>query len=523
MTTDTLTAFLAAAPGVLLDRERPLAYAALADESARLAGALHERGVRAGDRVAVWLPNVPAWLALFFACARLGAIAVAVNTRFKSQEIADIVSRSRAKLLCYWPAYRQIDFSGILKGCDASALSALEALLMYEEDGDAPDEVAGKPVLRYRSLIAGPPLADDQARPDAGCVLFTTSGTTKAPKFVLHDQKTLIRHARDVARDFGYSAPETKILITAPLCGVFGFCNAMAAIAAGRPLVMYPGFDAQEAARAVQRHAITHTHATDEMIKRMLDAVSEPQPFPSARFFGYAAFSPALADLPVQAEARGLRLVGLFGMSEVQALMARQSESAPLPQRTLPGGRPVSAEARVRARDPESGRLLSHGTAGELEFLAPSRMVGYFENEKADRAATTDDGWFRSGDLGYTTADGGFVFIARLGDALRLSGFLVSPAEIEDVLQQHPSVQAAQVVGVETAAGVKPVAFVIASPGAQFDEQALIAHCAQRSAKFKVPLRVCALAAFPMTPGANANKIQRSKLREMARELMHDS
>ncbi|MBE0627242.1 MAG: AMP-binding protein, partial [Burkholderiales bacterium] len=163
---------------------------------------------------------------------------------------------------------------------------------------------------------------------------------------------------------------------------------------------------------------------------------------------------------------------------------------------------------------------LAHGAAGELEFLAPSRMVGYFENEKAERAASTDDGWFRSGDLGYTTADGSFVFIARLGDALRLSGFMVSPAEIEDVLQQHPSVQAAQVVGVETAAGVQPLAFVITRSGADFDERALIAHCAERSAKFKVPLRVCALSAFPMTPGANANKIQKSKLREMARELM---
>jgi fatty-acyl-CoA synthase len=523
MPADTLPAFLAAAPGALLDRDRPLAYAALAGESASLAAALRELGVRAGDRVALWLPNVPAWLALLFACARLGAIAVSVNTRFKSHEVADIVGRSRAKLLCFWPGFHHIDFSGILAGCDPAALSAFEALLVYEEDGVAPTEVIGKPAHRYRKLIEHAPLADDASRPEAGCVMFTTSGTTKAPKFVLHDQQTLIRHACDVASDFGYRAAQAKILLTAPLCGVFGFCNAMAAIAAGRPLVMYPGFDALEAARAVQRHAITHTHATDEMIQQMLAAVSEPRPFPSAHFFGYAAFSPALADLPAQADARGLRLVGLYGMSEVQALMARQSESAPLAERALAGGRPVAAAARVRARDPESGEVLPHGTAGELEFQVPSRMVGYFENEEADRAATTDDGWFRSGDLGYTTADGRFVFITRLGDALRLSGFLVSPAEIEDVLQQHASVDMAQVVGVDTAAGVKPVAFVIPTAGTVFDEPALIAHCAARIAKFKVPLRVCAIDAFPVTPGANATKIQKAKLRELAQELLSGS
>jgi fatty-acyl-CoA synthase len=294
----------------------------------------------------------------------------------------------------------------------------------------------------------------------------------------------------------------------------------MAAIAADRPLVMYPSFDAAESARAVRQHAITHTNATDEMIEQMLSTMPEPQPFPSAHFFGYAAFSPALADLPARADARGLKLVGLYGMSEVQALMARQSESAPLSERSLAGGRPVAAEALVRARDPASGEVLPHGVAGELEFQVPSRMVAYVDNDKANRDATTDDGWFRSGDLGYTTADGRFVFIARLGDALRLSGFLVSPAEIEDVLQQHATVDAAQVVGVDTAAGVKPVAFVIPRVRAVFDEPALIAHCAARIAKFKVPVRVCAIDSFPVTPGANATKIQKAKLRELAQALL---
>ncbi len=522
MTAQTLPDFLAAAPGALLDRDCPLAYSRLAYDSARLARSLRELGVGAGDRVALWLPNVPAWLALFFACARLGAIAVAVNTRFKSHELADIVGRSRAKLLCFWPGFRQIDFAGMLAGCDPAALAALEAVLAYAEDGAVPAKLAGKPAYDYRRLIDCAPLEADDSRADAGCVIFTTSGTTRAPKFVLHDQRTVIRHAHDVAAGFGYDVSDARILITAPLCGVFGFCNAMAAIAAARPLVMYPGFDAAESARAVQRHAITHTNATDEMIQQMLAAAPEPRPFPSVHFFGYAAFSPALADLPARAAARGLTLVGLYGMSEVQALLARQSEAAPLAERSLAGGRLVAAEARVRARDPASGEVLAHDTAGELEFKVPSAMVGYFEDERANRAAITEDGWFRSGDLGYSTSGNSFVFVARLGDALRLSGFLVSPAEIEEVLQQHASVQAAQVVGVDTAGGVKPVAFVIPAAGAAFDEQALIAHCAASIAKFKVPLRVCALEAFPVTPGANATKVQKAKLRELARELVRE-
>ncbi len=112
------------------------------------------------------------------------------------------------------------------------------------------------------------------------------------------------------------------------------------------------------------------------------------------------------------------------------------------------------------------------------------------------------------------------MFITRLGDALRLSGFLVSPAEIEDVLQQHAAVRAAQVVGVDTAAGVKPVAFVIIEEGALFDERALIGHCAESIAKFKVPLRIAAIDAFPVTPGANATKVQKARLRELAQALL---
>jgi acyl-CoA synthetase (AMP-forming)/AMP-acid ligase II len=104
---------------------------------------------------------------------------------------------------------------------------------------------------------------------------------------VLHDQRTVVRHAGDVARGFGYGAPGTVVMITAPLCGVFGFTNAMGALAAARPLVMFPTFDAQESAQAVLRHRVTHTHASDEMIGRMLETV--PGTPVSDGFFGYAA------------------------------------------------------------------------------------------------------------------------------------------------------------------------------------------------------------------------------------------
>jgi fatty-acyl-CoA synthase len=293
----------------------------------------------------------------------------------------------------------------------------------------------------------------------------------------------------------------------------------MAALAAGRPLVMAPTWNAEQAARDLVAHRITHCNGTDEALAQLLDCRPD---FSNVRFCGYAAFNPAHDDIVRRAEAQGLKLVGLYGASEVQALFARQHEDAPAAERMLAGGRPVSAAARVRSRDPLSGALQPHGAAGELEFLAPaSRMAAYQGNPVASADAFTPDGYYRSGDLGHTLADGRFVFLARMGDALRLGGFLVSPAEIEAVVQEAPGIAACQVVAVPRAAGLVPVAFVLLQENAALDEAAVIAHVGAKLARYKVPHRVFPISAFPVTPGANATKIQKGKLRELAEALLH--
>ncbi len=520
----TLPALLArrtnAAAPALIDRGRPVPRRELVAESRRLARGLRQLGVRAGDCVALWLPNVPAWLASFLACAQLGAIAVSVNTRFRSHELADILHRSRSRVLLFWPGFKGIDFAGILGACDPQALAHLESVVIYDEAGaDLPAAILGKTAIPYRLLACGAPLLESDAAPDAGCAIFTTSGTTSAPKFVLHDQRTVIRHALDVVKAFSIDS-EACMLLAPPLCGVFGFCSAMAALAAGRPIVMAPTWNAGQAARDIVAHRVTHANGTDEAAAQLLDIARAS--FSNMRFYGYAAFNPAQGDIVRRADTRGLRLVGLYGASEVQALFARQDESAPLAQRMLAGGLPVSPQARVRARDPASGEVLAHGAPGELEFLAPSsRMAGYHGDPQATQDALTGDGFYRSGDLGYTLDDGRFVFLARIGDALRLGGFLVSPAEIEAVVQETPGIAACQVVGVPRSGALVPIAFVVLQHGANLDEVAVIAHVAARLARYKVPLRVFRVDAFPVTPGANATKIQKGRLREMAEALLH--
>jgi len=527
----TLPALLAARSGpapALLYRDRTLTYAALEDQSRRAAAGLARLGVAPGDRVALWLPNTPAWLVLFLACARLGAIVVSVNTRFRSAEVEDIVGRSGCKVLALWPDFKGIDFPEILAGVGAGNLDALQSVVLYREDDNArsvnrvAEVLPGRRIVDYDALLTGASDAPDPATAESGCILFTTSGTTRKPKFVLHDQKAVTTHAFDVAAGFGYTAPEARMLQATPLCGVFGFCQAMATLAAGRAMVLLPAFDPAEAARIIRERGITHANGADDMMARLLEAVPGNDPFPTLSYFGFAGFNPAQETIIAEAEARGVRMRGLYGSSEVQALFSLQPADAPRERRTRGGGVPVSPEAKVRTRG-EDGRLLPPGESGELEFRGPSVMVRYFGDPEATRAAFTADGYYRSGDLGTTTPDGGFVFQSRKGDELRLGGFLVSPAEIEAEILGHPGVSGCQVVGVATARGHDAVAFVTTDDGgAGFDEAAVRDHCRARLAKFKVPARVVRLGAFPTTQSANGTKIQRNRLRDMAQRLMDE-
>jgi fatty-acyl-CoA synthase len=501
--------------------ERRLSFAELLDCAARAAQGLSDLGVGPGDRVALWLPNIPAYPILYFACARLGAIAVAVNTRYRAVEVADIVGRSGAKVLACAPAFRRIDFLTILAGIQPDALDRLSAIVTVGETPEpVPPAIEHRRRVPFDRLLSRPRFAGNHASARAPCNIFTTSGTTNTPKFVLHRQGAIAGHAQQVARTFGFTAPETLSLAILPMCGVFGFNQTLATLAAGKPSVLVESYEIEEIARLITQHKPTTMFGSDDMYQRLLELMPGRWPFRSIKWAGYAAFNASLEDLPERAQPRGLRLVGLYGMSEVQALYARQPLNLPVPKRKQGGGVPVSPLAHVRVRDPETGELLGPGQPGALEMAGPSLMVGYYGNEQATAAAMTADGYVRTGDLGQLDGRGGFTFLSRMGDVLRLSGFLVNPLEIEMHIQKVPGISGCQTVAVPRPEGVRAVAFVILEPGATLDEAATIAHCKHGLANYKVPARVFAVDDFPKTPSPNGFKIQRTKLREMAEALI---
>ncbi|QGZ63047.1 AMP-binding protein [Paraburkholderia acidisoli] len=503
-----------------VDGGATLSYAqfdALAEGAARW---LEEHGIGAGDRVAVWLVNRIEWLALLFGAARIGATVVAVNTRYRRAELEHILGKSQAKLLVFQPNFRKIDFPAELAGIDAHAVASLRKIAVIDADASTPEALIGKPVVH---CAFEPATAPRRRRPgetaEAPLILFTTSGTTKAPKLVVHPQRTITGHSQRAARAYGFDAHDAVMLAALPFCGVFGLNGALAAFAGGAPVVLIDTFDAREAARLVQAHRVTHTFGSDEMYRRLLEAGEGERPFPSARVFGFAAFQPGLASFAAYAQTRGMPLTGLYGSSEVQALFSCQKIDMPFDTRIEGGGYPAAGElATIRIRDIESGKLLPHGESGEIEIAAPGNFLHYLDNADATAEALTPDGFFRTGDIGFLREDGSFVYQTRKGDAIRLAGFLVSPVEIEDEIKAIEGVDDAQIVAVEIDGQQRAVAFVIAAAQPGLNAESVRHALAGRMAAFKVPARVWFVDAFPVTQSSNGVKIQRARLRDMAVE-----
>lgn len=521
-----------------------LTYAELHERVQASADWLAAQGVSRGDRIAVWLINQSEWLVLFFALARLGATLVAVNTRFRSHELHYILSRSQASMLIMQPGFRKLDFPAIVADVDASTLTDLRCVVVLPSEGDAPAAheataahttpqacapagansatILDRPVVRYAPVAATqapPPAGTDEANDasdlaDLPVILFTTSGTTKGPKLVVHTQRTMSAHSHNVARAFQMGEADDNLLAALPFCGVFGLNSVLGAMAAGQPVIMLDVFNAQDAIDGLLAHRSTHFFATDEMLRRMADAWPQGRRA-SLKRVGFAAFSPGSENLAETLGEMGFPLVGVYGSSEVMALFSHQSPTLPLAQRSLGGGTTSSRDAIVRIRHPETGELCAPGEAGEIEIASPTNFVGYLNNPQATRDAILPDGFFRTGDLGYLRHDDSFVYLSRMGDAMRLGGFLVNPTEIEYAITLIEGINDAQVVAVEMAGKLRPVAFVLADAHAPAAEE-IIQRLSQSLAPFKVPARIWVVDAFPTTASANGLKFQRVKLRDMA-------
>ena len=464
MATTLIELFESSSSTLVFDDGRELAAAELARDARSVASWLAANGAGPGDRFGIRMPNHLDAVRLLLAAAAGKAVAVAVNTRYSDEEADDLARRSGATTIV-----------------GPGRLGDLH-------DGD-PIDVIG--------------------RGDDPFVVFTTSGTTSKPKMVLHTQRSIVEHAEDVAAGFGYT-PDDVVMVAMPLCGTFGLTSLTGAVAGGSRVVV-TDFEVARTAGLIGTERVTCVNGSDDMFHRLLEHGSD---LSTIRLGGYARFNTSLDGIVDRAARAGATLTGLYGMSEVQALYALRDPAGDTDHRGRAGGTLVSPRADFRVVD------------GELQVRGPSLFAGYLAEGGAQvDAELTDrhlvDGWFCTGDLADREGHRTFEYHARMGDAMRLGGFLVSPTEIEAVLMEFDGISAAQVVAVDRPGGARPVAFVIAASGT-LDESAVIGRCRDRLARYKVPVRVIAIDEFPTTPSANGTKIQKVRLRELAAAALQD-
>lgn len=481
-------------------------------------------GAKPGDVLGLWLPNHASWLSVFMACTELDIIVLTLNTRFKHTELESLLQRSNCRWLAFSPDFMGIPFSDIISKIDTGTLKQLKGFLTLGDASTAKAQFPDIPCISIDSVEAKKdttsPSAQQAETLTAPGLIYTTSGTTSLPKFVVHAKDRLLQHGLNVQHFFSMNA-DSALYLTVPLCGAFGFSAVLGALVAGATIIAPPVYDAEQAAKLIREHQATHTFANNEVIAQLLALPGQAkQPFPSLKWLGYASFAPSLGDLPQKAKKAGLQLLGLYGSSELNALCAGQRPEFEETVRLQAGGQITDPKGKVRAVCFDTGKPLPHGEIGELEIYSTVAMLGYMNNHEETQKAFTADGYFKTGDVGYTLADNHFVFSGRKGNLIRLSGFLVNPEEIEEFIQQIEGVKAVQVVGVPINDKTVCTAFVIRQPQSQLDAEQIKQRCRAAMASYKAPQHVFFVDSFPVVQSANSNKIQTHKLVEQAQSLI---
>lgn len=496
---------------------------------------LQRHGVGQGQCIATWLPNWSSAYAWQFAASAVGAHVIGINTRYNVAEVAHVLHKAKPAVIVMAHDFQRLDLTGRARAAVAAGGPAvIPAVVPVAAPGkSAPEDPAGYDlgggVWTVPDAVDGPLPSWSPSVPvetDVLSVAFTTSGSTGMPKLAAHNESGVIHHALADAAKIGFA--DTDVLVGAlPFSGVFGFSSSMAAIFGGASILLHPVFNEHELVRAMAEHKATHFVGADDMISRIAAAWTETRAdLGSWKWIGIADFQGQSRDLAGWASREfGTETVGVYGSSELFALTAFWTPDTDVRRRWGGGGYPVSAEIKVRIADPFTEQVLDPSAEGELQFHGPNVVNAYLGDEGEGSAAFTRDGWFRSGDLGTISADGGFVYICRMGDVLRLKGFLVDPSEIEQRLMEHPSVGTAKVVGLRGPDGqMQAIGFVTldasAAPAgfAGVTGEELQAWCKDTLARFKVPATVHIIDEMPTTTGTNGTKIRAATLRDWAKE-----
>ncbi len=490
-----------------------LSYGELDAMAGALAGALADRGVRPGDRVALYLQNIPQFPIAQYGAWKAGAIVVPLNPMFKAAELAhhlddcgatvlvalDSLYASTARHVAPRTAVRTVITTSEREFLPAGA--GLPPPLPRTERLRFPETLDFRDLLRTTPLTPG---AGARPRPEDIAYLSYTSGTTGAPKGAMNSHANVVSSAENY-RAWMALRPGDVILGVAPLFHITGMVAHLgAAAAAGIPVVLFYRFDAGEALRLIERWRATFTVGALTVFIALADHGDvRRRDLGSFRKVcsGGAPVSPAVVER--FRALTGAYIHNVYGLTETTSPthIVPPGREAPVDAATgtLSVGVPLpGVEARVL--DLDTGAPLPPGALGEIAIRGPMVVGGYWRKPE-ETAHAISDGWLRTGDVGRMDEEGWFYILDRRKDTIIASGYKVWPREVADVLLQHPGVGEAPVVGVpDPYRGETVKAFVALRQGTgNVTEGELIAFCRERLAAYKVPRAVTFVPEIPKT------------------------
>jgi long-chain acyl-CoA synthetase len=486
-----------------------------------LAAGLLAHGFAPGDRLAVYLQNVPQFVIAMVAAWKAGGVMVSINPMSRQRELSYLLKDSGATVLVSLEALYDSVAREVVPDTDVRLVLTTSELEFQTRDDERlfagmerqrheGTTDFGEFVAEHRGTV--PPPVD--LGPDDVAFLTYTSGTTGVPKGAMNTHRNVVFTAQ-VYRDWTHAGRDGAIFGIAPLFHITGLIGHIAvSLLAPAPLVLAYRFEPQVVLDAFAEHRPAFTIGAITAFSALLNAPG----FSKDHFASFTSIYSGGAAISPTAEqgflkATGKQVHNAYGLTETTSPMTVTPFGSPSPVDPTSGALSVGVPAPntiVRIQD-DDGKDLPLGEIGEIVADGPQVVAGYW-GKPDETAANLPGGALKSGDVGFMNPDGWVFIVDRKKDMINASGYKVWPREVEDVLAEHAAVRESAVVGVpDEKRGETVKAFVSLKPGASATEEELIAHCKERMAAYKYPRSVVVLEELPKTV---TGKILRRELRD---------
>ena len=499
----------------VIDADRSVSYASLHQSVSRHATGLRALGVESGSRVGILMGNRLEWLVGYFAAMHLGAEVVGLNTWLTARELAYQLRHAKVEVLLLEPGFLGRDWLAEIDGMrtgDDGGLPAMRTIVCAPAAGHG--AVRREVLIDFASLpslgasaVTDPNSGAGVQPGDTACILYT-SGSTSIPKGVPLPHRGLIENMWSIGERM-HLEPDDKLWLGVSLFWSFACINAVFTMMThGGCIVLQHHFSAGPALALIEQQRCTVFYGTPNMVQALVQHPDFKTADLRSLRTGATIGTPEQVRLAVEMGVP--ELCNVYGLTEAYGNSAVTDAHDPLCLRLTAQGRPLDG-VELRVVDPVSRAVLANGEIGEIE-LRGHLTSGYLDDPVRDAESFSADGFLLTGDLGRLDERGYLQYRGRLKEMVKTGGINVAPAEVEDILAEHPAVESVFVTGVPDERLDEALGAVIVSrPGAQVDAKALEAHCRAALAPYKVP-RHFRFVSTDELPQTSTGKLQRNRL-----------